>query len=174
MKLSFALLLMLCLAGAPLAAQEIYKVVDADGNVIYTDKKPSDDADPMDLPEISIIGEDVEEPPVALAETELERETLEFSILSPEDGQDILVMDNTLTVNMVSNIALPETARIVVYLNDEAQPPVSSLEATLEDVESGEHTLRAELQTPAGRVLASTDPISFRLHSIAREQPATQ
>jgi len=173
MKPSIALLLMLCLSGAPLGAQEIYKVVDADGNVTYTDEKPSDDADPMDLPEISVVGEDAE-PPVALAETELEREALGFRITSPRDGQDVLATDNTLTVNMASNVALPDTAQIVVFLNEEAQPPVGSLEATFENLEIGEHTLRAELQTPTGRVLASTDPVTFRLHSIAREQPATR
>ncbi len=172
MQLSFTLLLMLCLS-APLGAQEIYRVVDADGNVIYTDEKPSEDADPMVLPELSVVGEDIDEPPIALNDTELEREPLGFRITSPEDGQDLLVTDQTLTVNMASNIALPETAQIVVYLDEEAQPPVSSLEATIEDVETGEHTLRAELQTARGRVLASTDPVRFRLHSLSRAQPET-
>ncbi len=172
MKLSIALLLMLCLVVAPLGAQEIYKVVDADGNVTYTDEKPTDNATPMDLPEISVVGEDVEEPPLAVAETDLEREALGFRITSPEHGQDVLAMDNTLTVNMASNITLPEAARIVVFINEEAQPPVSSLQATFEDLDTGEHTLRAELQTATGRVLGSTDPVSFRLHSIVREQRA--
>ena len=39
-----------------LAAQgEIYKVVDKDGNVTFTDQRPSDTAQPMDLPPLSVI-----------------------------------------------------------------------------------------------------------------------
>ena len=50
---------------APLAAQstgEIYKVVDEDGNVTFTDQRPSAQAQPMDLPPLSVIETDIPEP----------------------------------------------------------------------------------------------------------------
>ena len=49
-KTLFTLLVAFSLAimVSPLAAQ-VYKIVDKDGNVTYTDKPPEDDAKPMDL-----------------------------------------------------------------------------------------------------------------------------
>ncbi len=50
---------------APLAAQssgEIYKVVDEDGNVTFTDQRPSAQAEPMDLPPLSVIESDIPVP----------------------------------------------------------------------------------------------------------------
>ncbi len=42
-------------------AAEIWKVVDEDGNVTYTDQPPKDGAAPMDLPELSVIKTDIQE-----------------------------------------------------------------------------------------------------------------
>ena len=36
------------------AQAEVYKTVDKDGNVVFTDKKPSADAEPMKLKELII------------------------------------------------------------------------------------------------------------------------
>ena len=57
-------LLALALPLAVAAEGEIYKVVDEDGNVTFTDQRPSDTAQPMDLPPLSVIesGVDVPEP----------------------------------------------------------------------------------------------------------------
>ncbi|MFW5816148.1 MAG: DUF4124 domain-containing protein, partial [Wenzhouxiangella sp.] len=40
----------LWLIGTSAVAQPIYRVVDEQGNVTYTDQKPSEDAEPLDLP----------------------------------------------------------------------------------------------------------------------------
>ena len=37
---------------------EIYKVVDKDGNVTFTDQSPGDGSQPMNLPELSVIETD--------------------------------------------------------------------------------------------------------------------
>ncbi len=57
----------------PLAAfsqGEIYKVVDKDGNVTFTDQRPGAGAEPMDLPPLSVIETDVQVPatPTAAAD----------------------------------------------------------------------------------------------------------
>lgn len=86
-----------CLA-QPLFAQEsggIYKVVDEEGNVTYTDQRPNDAAVPMDLPELSVIKTDPA--PAAAAPTaaedqadrpptrrELQRQFSDFRILQPQ------------------------------------------------------------------------------------------
>ncbi len=153
---------------APAVAQPIYKVVDEDGNVTYTDQKPSDDAEPEDLPEINVLSTDDEETSEILegaaapeAGDADEREPLGFRFEIPSDGQTIESGGDGLPIELNSNVSIPATALIVLYLNDQPQPPIQTLEATLDDIGPGAHRLRAELQTAGGRVLAETETIEF-------------
>ena len=59
----------------PLAAftqGQIYKIVDEDGNVTFTDQRPATGAEPMDLPPLSVIETDVPVPetPAVVADQE--------------------------------------------------------------------------------------------------------
>ncbi|MDT8320840.1 MAG: DUF4124 domain-containing protein, partial [Xanthomonadales bacterium] len=54
------LLLLMASAPAPGAEGKIWKVVDENGNVIYTDQAPHDGSKPMELPGLSIIASDIE------------------------------------------------------------------------------------------------------------------
>ena len=45
---------------------QIYKVVDEDGNVTFTDQKPSSNAEPVDLPPLSVIKTDTPPPSPSL------------------------------------------------------------------------------------------------------------
>ena len=36
-------------------SSEIYRVVDKDGNVVYTDQPPGDGSEPVDLPPLSVV-----------------------------------------------------------------------------------------------------------------------
>ncbi|MCC5865728.1 MAG: DUF4124 domain-containing protein [Wenzhouxiangella sp.] len=169
------LLLALCLLSLPLAAQPIYKVVDEDGNVTYTDQKPSEDAEPMDLPRLNVLdGGSPAAVPMAPASPARDRDgssQMDFRIVSPEHEEHIFGTGNTLHVRLSSSIDIPSTAQIVIYINGEAQSPVRSLNASFEEIDRGEHTLRAELQTSAGRVLASTDTITFYMRQASRLHP---
>ncbi len=156
----------------PAAAQTIYKVVDEDGNVTYTDQKPTDDAEPMDLPELNVLEGNSEPPPVISESSSTEqREPLQLRIVSPQNEENIRGTANRLSVNLESNVDIPPTALIVFYIDGEAQNPVQSLSATFEEVPRGTHTLRAELQTPSGRVLAGTETITVYMRQASRLHP---
>ncbi len=145
-----------------LFAQPIYKVVDEEGNVTYTDQKPDESADPVELPELNVLDRGEEEAVIAAEPEQAEpREHLEFVITSPDD--EAVLDSDSVTVTLESSIDLPPTTLVVIYLNDIPQPPVQSLAVRYEGVGGGEHHLRAELQTQSGRVLAATEPVSFRV-----------
>lgn len=180
MKLHAAVwLILLYLAISPAGAQEIYEVVDEDGNVTYTDQKPDDDAEPIDLPELNVLEPDEDAAPVEEAkiagEAELvqaeNRGNLDFSITRPEQNAEIPHPAGGLIVEMDIGIDIPPTAQIVLFLNGQAQEPVRSLQTSLPPPSPGEYQMRAELQTPSGRVLANTDAVSFRiLESVDNDQ----
>ncbi len=168
----FMLLLLTLVVVLPAIAQTIYKVVDEDGNVTYTDQKPSNDAEPMVLPELNVLEGNREPPPVIAQEPSEQREPLRLRIASPENDENIRGTANRLSVNLESNIEIPPTALVVFYIDGEAQEPVQSLSASFEEIPRGAHTLRAELQTPSGRVLAQTETITFHMRQASRLHPA--
>ena len=160
------LILVASLFALPLAGQEIYKTVDEHGNVIYTDRKPEGPSEVVELPEISVVepGElgDVaalREPPVR--ERRERAPELEFRIASPAEEETIWNTAMQLPVRIDLGIELPPGAEIVLFLDGRPQPPIHSTSTTLEGVERGPHTLRAELRTSTGRVLATTEEVTF-------------
>lgn len=145
-------------------AQQIYKVVDEHGNVTYTDQKPSSDAEPMNLPELTSLGGD-SAPPVVAEEPETERsEGMAFRIRSPSPNADVISEDGSLTVELDSNVPIPSSAQVVLYIDGIAQEPTMGSRIVVEGIDAGEHSLRAELQTESGRMLAISEEIYVRVH----------
>jgi len=152
-------------------AQPIYRVVDEEGNVTYTDQRPSDNAEPMELPELNVLDSRTPPPGMGGNSGESDVEALDLSISSPENEENIFGTGNSLTVALESNVEIPPTALIVLYLNGEAQDPVQSLSYTFDFIPRGSHTLRAELVTGTGRVLAETDTVTFFMRQASRLNP---
>ncbi|MEE4639980.1 MAG: DUF4124 domain-containing protein [Wenzhouxiangella sp.] len=148
--------------------QPIYRVVDQDGNVTYTDQKPSDNAKPIDLPDINVISQnapDVEqfiEPESPPSEVEPFR----LTIAEPADGSVIANAEGQIDVRLESNLDIPPAAQLVIYLNDQPQVPVRTLELSLTGLEPGPFRVRAELQSPSGRKLAETEAIAVQLIAV--------
>lgn len=156
-------LLVLLLVAAPLAVGQIYKTYDEDGNVVYTDRRPDHDHQPMELPEISVIeAEEIVLPPMPERQERRERPPeLDFRIVSPQPDEHLWGTGGTAPVELSSNLDLPEDARIVLVVNGEPQAPINTLSTTITDLPRGEYTLVAEMQTAGGRVVARTDPVTF-------------
>ncbi|MGY6587384.1 MAG: DUF4124 domain-containing protein [Wenzhouxiangella sp.] len=149
-------------------AQAIYKVVDEHGNVTYTDQRPSNEAEPMALPGINVVDDERIAEEVIQPEIPSEREasaTLSFRIASPAPEAVIIDPRGRLTIELESNIELPPAAQAVIYINGVPQEPVNSFVTTFEGVGFGEHSLRAELQTASGRVLALSEEIYVRIRA---------
>lgn len=170
-----ARILPLLLLSLSLGAQPIYKVRDADGNIVYTDQKPSDDAVPMELPELRVIEDDQDSLSDVIAEAGAgeplispDIEPLVMSISHPQDGMRFSLAGGGVPVELHSNIELPPSAQIVLFINDHAQEPIRQMDIILEGLEAGHYRLHAELQSPSGRVLARTEELSFSV----REAPA--
>ncbi|TVS12622.1 MAG: DUF4124 domain-containing protein [Wenzhouxiangella sp.] len=161
------LLAALLLISPVLAGQPIYKVEDEHGNVTYTDQKPSEHAEPIDLPDLHPVGDSDAELADLLAGQAAEEAVpaLELVISRPAEGDRVSHPAGQVDVEIDSNIEIPAAAQIVMILNDEPQAPVRQLSMTLAGLEPGSHRLRAELQTPSGRRLATTEEIRFVLQS---------
>lgn len=152
---------------------QIYKIVNPDGSVTFTDQRPSPNAEPVELRPLSVVGTDSAEPaaatpPEAAVEEaakeptarELRRQLSDFRITQPRNEETFWGTANQVTVSWGSSQAIPEGISAVLYVNGEARdvPPSGSVALTLD---RGEHRVSAELRDSRKRRIVATDPVVF-------------
>ena len=158
----------------PLFAQEsggIYKVVDEEGNVTYTDQRPNDAAVPMDLPELSVIKTDPA--PAAAPSTaaedqadrpptrrELQRQFSDFRILQPQQEETFWGTANTVVVAWGSSQPVPPELSVRLYVDGQPRDVAGSGSVTL-TLDRGEHQVYAELLDARKRPIMTTERVTF-------------
>ncbi len=174
----FALLLMCFCFNA---YGQIYKVVDKDGNVTYTDQAPGDGSAPMDLPELSVVTTDYEasqaaaedagtaEVDPAAAEEEanspkaLRKLYRDLRISRPAPEETFWGTENTVVVSWETSAALKEG--LTVRFSIDGTPQTTSTENMMGvTLDRGTHTVNATLLDASGRPLVTSDTITFYIH----------
>ncbi|GAB4119251.1 MAG: DUF4124 domain-containing protein [Wenzhouxiangellaceae bacterium] len=159
-RLLLCSVLLLLLQAAALAQSQIYKSVDEDGNVIYSDQPPSPDAEPIVLRESNII-ETVKAQPDPISSGETATQPLEIGILSPQNEETFWGTGNDLPVLLEVKPQLRPGMQINLYLDDEKVATVGTLQTTLQQIDRGTHSFRAELVSSEGEIIASTESRTF-------------
>lgn len=149
------------LAAPHVPAQQIYKTIDENGNVVYTDQKPTEDAEPIPLPELTVVDPvDLGNPRAADAD-ERERQTFELTITSPLADEIIINTGYRLDVEVGLDQDLPNGFRLVYLVDGEERLTSRSRSVTIEEVMRGPHTVQVELRTADGRPVATSEPVNF-------------
>jgi hypothetical protein len=163
---------------------QIYKVVDKDGNVTFTDTRPSANAQPMDLPPLSVIKSDTPPPSIPAAQAsaseedtpltprELRKQFRDFSITQPLQEETFWGTENTVVVTWGSSAEMPSEMSVVLYVNGEGQKASAAGSATL-TLERGEHQVYAELRDERKRRVITTPVVTFfiKQHSANFNRP---
>ncbi|MFZ3193650.1 MAG: DUF4124 domain-containing protein [Moraxellaceae bacterium] len=155
------LLPVLLLSGA--AQAEIYRSVDARGNVTFSDT-PKRNAERVNLPPLSIIpGMNPED--IARANQVEARQTranrpvrYQVSFSSPAAGQVLIKPQDTLEVAVNTDVPLAAGDRIVVSLAGRALGESASI--ATEGLDRGEHMVVARVLSEDGRMLGESS-VSF-------------
>lgn len=184
----FILMLLFVAAPAAYAASgEIYKIVDEDGNVTYTDQRPSSDAQPVDLPELSVVETDIQVPqadqPAASTEgeakpptpRELRRQFSDFRIIQPAQEETFWGTANSVVVSWGSAQSAPPELSARLFVDGEARDVPVSGSVTL-TLDRGEHQVYAELLDGRKRRIVTTDTVTFfvKQHSVNFNRPAVR
>lgn len=161
---------LLAITVSPLMAQ-VYKVVDKDGNVTYTDKPPPDGSKPIELAPISVIeaptyqtkpepteDENAEKEP-SLAD--LRRIYRDFAIVAPEQEESVWRPDGPIPVSWYARNALREGMEVTLFLDGRAHTTTTQPIIALNGLDRGEHTVKAELKDAKNRVVATADTVTF-------------
>jgi hypothetical protein len=146
----------------------VYKSVDAQGNVVYTDE-PQGNAKPVDLPPLSTI------PPPRSARQAPETNTADddgnpyeqITIISPTN--DETVRDNTgnVAVSMLLKPELNKSAghRLQYFLDGqtEGEPKISD-RTVFQNLDRGAHTIEVAVVDGSGKELLRSPAVRFYLH----------
>ncbi len=188
--LALTLALILATYGAPTSAAQIYKTVDKDGNVVFTDVPPSDKAGTVKLEEYNRYQPIAPASNTPTASTEANVEEAEdeapetvyelISIATPIDDQAIRQNNGMVTVAVNTTPALDTAAghKVRVLLDGVMMAEGSDASVLLENVDRGTHQLSAQITDANGEVLAQSASTTFHLlrHSIltAPNRPSSQ
>ena len=173
------LLVALCMA-APLTAvaeREIFKIVNPDGSVTYTDQKPAPGAQPVELKPLSVVETDIPAPEVPAAgeeaaaaestQRDLKRMYRDFRITQPANEETFWGSGNQVVISWGASEPLAEGMRVVLYVNGEPQEASGSNSVSV-TLDRGEHQVYAILRDANNRRLVSTQPVTFyvKQHSV--------
>jgi hypothetical protein len=163
----------LVFAATPLMAQ-VYKVVDKDGNVTYTDQAPADGSGPIELRPISVIEAPTYEKAPADAEADgaaegekemslsyLRKNYKDFAIISPQSEESVWRPDGPIPIAWSSQYALQQGMQVIITLDGKRHASTTQQMIAVADMDRGEHVVSAELRDAKNRVIATSGPITF-------------
>jgi hypothetical protein len=157
-------------------AASVYRHVDADGNVVYSDEpqagqrvelKPITVVDP-DTPEARTSPDGPTQAPVSAIDYE------RFMISSPRDDQTLPTgQAGNVQVQLAIEPALQRGDRVQLRVDGEVrQSPMHTSVFALSQLERGEHRLQAELVDAQGRVRLVTPAVTLHVQRASVNLPA--
>lgn len=169
----FLVSLIACLAGSP-ALAAIYKTVDEDGNVVFTDVPPKDQSkaieidarntyQPTPLPAAST--------PAATAtdgaetEEELAVNYESLRITSPADDEAVRENAGNVTISVSANPSLDvqQGHRVQILVDGSPLANAAATSVSLTNIDRGTHLLVAQILDADGQVLISSSPVTFHM-----------
>ena len=165
----------LVMTASPLMAQ-VYKVVDENGNVSYTDRPPADGSKPVDLPPLSIIEAPVYEKsakqlakeaeasgdqPEEVSLRTLRKNYKGFAIVSPQTEESVWHPDGPVPIAWSAGAALQDGMKVTIFIDGSQHATTTEAIIPVTGLERGEHTVTAELKDAKNRRIATAVPVTF-------------
>lgn len=166
-----ALALMLSLASAPVAS-EVYRHVDEDGSVTFSDEPMDDDSEAMELeslPEVNL-PDPAERERRSSPDQGEDNQTQEqqgyqtLEITSPEHDSAFWRGDGLVVVRFQSQPPLRSGHRYSLELDGKQVQQGRSTTFTLENMNRGTHELVVHVINADGETISSSDVTRFTLH----------
>ncbi len=147
-------------------AGAVYKSVDEDGNVIYTDA-PTSDAEKIQLKNV----QPIETPPVETTESSPHQEPQEntytkLEITSPEDGGDIFDNNGIINISLsvVPALRAREGDKLVLHMDGQQIDESKRNQFNLNGIEPGRHSFVAIIINKEEKELKRSTPVTLTLY----------
>jgi uncharacterized protein DUF4124 len=151
--LSFLVLFMCCLG-----AETVYKTVDEDGNIIFTDK-PSKGSEEIKLQELQTIKNPN---PAKYSPTPKKSKPIDanvyntFLISNPADGSGLRSNNGNVTISLALEPPLRPGNKIVITMDGQEVSNGSASSVSLQNIDRGTHSVGASVVDGNGEKLIST------------------
>lgn len=161
---------------AQVAAADVYKTVDKDGNIKYTDKPATEKAEKLELREINTVPG--AQPQALPQSVPVETLALNYTIgiISPRSDVIIPVGQRDLAIAINLNPALQPGHLLVYFMNGELLEETTMNNIIVKDVPRGTHALVVEAIDANGRSLGTSAPVTVNvirpnIHNNALSKP---
>ena len=167
------------ISGAQAAQTKIYKTVDEDGNVVFTDMPPKSDQDAeqviVQTPN-SFASEEASGPreewivEEGAEGEELAEELFRYSsvqIVSPANDETVRANDGSVSVVAASRPRMKRGHVMRILIDGSPVQEGSQTTFNLENVDRGTHSVSAEIVDGSGNVLSSSNASVFHLQRVA-------
>jgi hypothetical protein len=162
------LLIILYLLSSTQSVAEIYETRDEQGNVVYTDVPPKEDAPEVKLPPVNIL--EAPDPYLnpksrpALKEKEVEYKYQELSIVSPANNETVYI--NTASILIQIKLS-PEVNRSAGHnlelLWDGQVLARNQVSYQVSQADRGDHLIQAQIVDANNQVLMSASPVTVHV-----------
>ena len=163
-------LLLICsvLLTLPLAAQIVYKTVDEDGNITYTDQPPDDQAEPMELPPISVVKAQPASPSKPKDDDPVKKRNPadtygDLRMLEPIPDRTYAGTGGTMVFRLQADHKLAAGHKVNYYIDGRLMSSTRSMMQLFSDVVRGEHQARAEIVDAKNKVLVISSSVTFHM-----------
>lgn len=175
--------LLLCAIFTSTAVAEMYKWVDPDGNISYSDQPPFKGAQKLNAPEITTVpAANVPEKkpdPSAEDSKSKDKKTASYTYLkitSPVDDATIRDNEGNFSVSITIKPALntKKGHYFSVFMDGKTvQDKIYVGSASLNNVDRGTHKISVAVKNDKGKILRKSKAITVHLHrqSVVRKQP---
>jgi len=175
------ILTLLLLGVTASAAAAVYKWVQPDGSIIYSDRPPTKNAAPTDLPEVQEI---IIAPTPPLSDESApirsqEDQAVNYTNLEiTEPANDSTIRDNAgnISIKLAIEPALKEGDSIAVLLDGKIIGQGHGTSISLSNVDRGTHTLMAIVKNAQNKTLISSSSVTLhlmRVSDLQKTRPAT-
>lgn len=155
-------LLVIMVLLSQVAVAEVYKTVDKDGNIKYTDKPSNEKAEKLELREINTVPGAQPLPqsnPVTSYESQPAALNYQLAIISPRSDVTIPVGQRDLAIAISLNPDLQKGHLLVYFMNGELLEETTMNNIIVKDVPRGTHTLVVEAIDANGQSLGTSPPV---------------
>ena len=156
--------LILSLTLSSLATAEVYKTVDKNGRITYTDGPPTDTtAKPVELKTINSLPSPPAIPHTSLSNSGPKQEAPEYQvqILAPENGTTLLADERSVTLSVSLNPNLHDGDSLAYKIDGTTLATTNELSYTVTEPPRGEHSLTVDVVDRDGNSLAQSNAITL-------------
>ena len=165
LKMRLIILTTLILFSVPLYAEKVYKTVDEEGHIIFTDK-PTENSEEIKLQELKTIKN-----PNPAKYKPLQNKVPDpdsgsvykvLLVTNPAEGSGLRSNDGNISISLSLQPSLRSGHKLVITLDGEEISSGNALSVSLQNVDRGTHTIEAKVIDNNGKQLITTSS-SFSL-----------